>query len=188
MNRLDLKKCAPLWGIASVILLIAGCSGAPSGDSDPSAPRNTISTSDLKYSSMEEWVGALVQCMHDAGWTNVVATEVNWGIQDDTVTQEQQGAFNQSRSECEAQVGVAPNELSLTDDQIRLVYRHWVKQKACLEDLGYEISAPPSEDTFVAQAKADKVGAGWSPFAQITHMEGNLDEILQQCPQMPPGM
>lgn len=188
MNRHDLKRYACLSGVACAILTVAGCSGIPSADSDVPTSRNTISTSDLKYSSMEEWVGALVQCMHDAGWSNVVATEVNWGIQDDTVTKEQMGAFNQSRFECEAQVGVAPNELPLTDDQIRIVYHHWVKQKECLEDLGYEISAPPSEDTFVAQAKADKVGAGWSPFAQITPMEGDLDEVFQQCPQMPPGM
>lgn len=170
-------------------MFVTGCDrGSTIPASDTSASQGSVPASDLKYSSMEEWQGALVQCMHDVGWTNVVEAEANWGIEDNSLTMEQRGAFKESLADCESQVGVAPVDLPLTDDEIRLVYSHWIKQKECLEGLGYEISDPPSEDTFVAQAKAHKVGADWNPFAEVHVVDEDPNEVFRQCPQMPPGM
>lgn len=98
----------------------------------------------------------------------------------------QDSAYSAAINEC-----VATNHLPTTPDDALLapiVYRHWVKMKSCLQDLGYEVSEPPSEETFVAQY-VTPLADYWNPFEDLSTLTPEeFEEATAVCPQVPPEL
>lgn len=76
--------------------------------------------------------------------------------------------------------GLVPAPAELTEEQQRDRYDALVVVAACLETLGYTISAPPSVDSFV-----DSGGEVWHPYLDLPIALGPAQwaEANEQCPQ-----
>ena len=66
-----------------------------------------------------------------------------------------------------------------TEEELLDRYEFLLEMKTCLEAEGYDISEPPSRDSFV-----DAVGANWYPFAEIAPTdEAEWARLNERCPQ-----
>lgn len=74
-------------------------------------------------------------------------------------------------------------QLPPTDQQLRVIYDYFLDELIpCLRNEGYELSPPPSFETFRAEWPNT-----WDPYVELPEPKGfKKDEVLQKCPPRPP--
>jgi hypothetical protein len=164
-------------------LTLAACSSPATPEPSPSAATPTAGA--VQYSTMDGWVGAVVDCLHEAGWADVVASSEGPGIDNPTLPNDQVDVYDEARIACETAAGTAPNAAPLTDEQIRAQYQHLVKAASCITNEGYSTTEPPSEQTFVDDYVSGK--PTWSPFLELpkTLSQAEWEQLNVTCPQTP---
>lgn len=160
-------------GIVALLVMagvLAGCSSAEK------PPESTAT-------SIQAWTERVASCLVDKGWTDVVVGADGQSIQSDSLRASQREAFTRDRVACEDAAGFQPGSEAPTDDDLRAQYAALVDSAACLRDLGYETSDPPSVQVWVDSYRAGE--APWSPFTDIVPNVSpeEWDRIQRACPQ-----
>lgn len=196
-----------------VALLVTGCSGTepPAAPSDPAVTpgewdgpmsREEYLTELAEIHGIEDpppvevveeiapdadGLRLIAECYAEHGWP---ATFDGDGITIEGIPPEQQEAFDLDRYVCDAQYPVAEKYRSLSpEEHLRRWYAYLTTTYVpCVEALGYDISEPPTLETFLASG-----GQTWIPNAQVgdqTRARGeDFRSVDEQCPQqMPPEM
>lgn len=166
-----------------LIVLIGGCANATSNENPPkaSAPGGTPSAS---ATSMPQWLERVQTCLEEEGWEVSVDYEQN-GIAIDNLPTDQQAAYRAADEACEKAAGRAPNDVPMTAERAKEIFRHLIKAATCLEDEGYPSSEPPSESKFVDDYLSGN--PPWSPFLEVPDSisEDEWRALLRKCPQEP---
>lgn len=82
----------------------------------------------------------------------------------------------------------------MDDERWALLHEHYVSTAVdCIEDLGYEVSEPPSLEVYLAQSAE----ARWDPYGDVEQafvedaVENNrwesFNDLYDACPPEPPG-
>lgn len=139
----------------------------------------------IRFISQEEVPPVQARCLTEAGFPATLGTD---GTSYEVKTVEgQDEAFALASYVCSLQY---PTDLryaqALTRTQLRILYAHYRDQLApCLQEHGLEVSAVPSEETFV-----EGIASGtneWNPYLGL-ETDPRLDESLnKECPPMPPS-
>jgi hypothetical protein len=144
----------------------------------PTVPiATTQATEIVADTSGQEWLDSVFECLREAGWNANPTFDGGWTVD---VPPEHRPAFRTAQSACEAKVGPMPAVVPLTQEQIIHRYAYLLEMRACLINLGYEISEPPSLKEFV-----DTWATGpWSPYLDLP--TGPTPETERSCPQVEP--
>lgn len=89
---------------------------------------------------------------------------------------------------CTVQFPLDPSEYQPpTDEEMYFLYRYYLdEQIPCLEARGYDISAPPGFDDFLARWWA---GEMWAPYTEVEVSDfATLEDIQDACPPLPPEL
>ncbi|MEX2252351.1 MAG: hypothetical protein WD895_09850 [Acidimicrobiia bacterium] len=166
---------ASRWlGSAFVVIWVAACGSPGAGASD-----TTTSSPDANAPS--EYVERLVECLRrgggDVDWINPVtfSARPGHGMSDE--------AMRSLMSECKVQLGPAP-ERRTDPETARRVYSEYTKIYACLVNLGYTPSAPPSMDAFVEGFESGELG--WHPYNGLESQFESFAEQLRVEDECPP--
>jgi hypothetical protein len=122
----------------------------------------------------------LAACLRTWGWDAEVS-EDGESLTYDYADESNRREFGLNKRACDVVVPPPP-VVPLTDAEIRAVYRHFVKMRVCLADLGYATSEPPTEDEFVRTWATGP----WSPYLDLPGRA--LERVEDTCPQSPPGV
>jgi len=193
-----MRKDAPIAVLLLAVLAVSGCAESPSevgpvgGTSDweqfhaefPDVPKPE--TTVVRTVDPAEWASVIANCMHEAGFPDVVAEEdgsLSWeGL---TEQAEQLGL---AKYICLAQYPLDPKYTTKpTEEQIGKVYDYLtLVQVPCLEELGFEIPEPPSKTRFI-ETYLDS--PEWLPYAQVAGPDvpaEAYEQAVELCPQSPP--
>ena len=121
-----------------------------------------------------------VACMVDRGWP----VERSWYGGYETyasVPDEQQSQYLAAEKECAEQSGFDTANESLTDAQIRQLYRQEVEEHECLTDLGLESYEPPSEQVYLDTYLTEDWYFAMQP-AFDTLGSQRMIQVIAQCP------
>lgn len=176
-----------------VLALTAACSSGESAsdlDALPAASTTTPSASTQTPQDEErpvfegterEWLYALAECIEEGGFS-VSINEEQGSLEAANLPPEQNDAWNSHSEKCSMEVGV-PQVEELTEDQVRALFKDYLANAECLEGLGYEISDPPSRESWV---KSWDAGLNWLPYRDISEVVDNPAEwerVNEDCPQ-----
>lgn len=180
--------------LAVTTAVVGGCSVPPERaptDADVITPSGQTVTSSSSLppekvftGSGQEWEQALNECLTEAGWPlvdNGDGTSTWVGSEHDP-----QG-FNDAYAGCEAEVGVPPPPSEISDAQYATMYRYMVETRACLIDLGYTITEPPTVEQWTDDYRAsfESHRPPWLPWSEMPPVAPPAAE--EQCPQEPDG-
>ena len=138
----------------------------------------------IRLVALFEWPDVIAQCMNDAGYDNV--NSVDGGLEVRDVPEAQRSAMALAQFICEAQYPTDPKfNVPLNESQLSYLFDYLKnEQKPCLEEAGYTISDPPSEQKFIESYYNT---GGWSPYSELP--TGNtINEMESSCPQIPSGL
>ena len=137
----------------------------------------------------EEATAGYVACMHNAGWTDVQATE--GGIESGEVPPGQWASWGLANYTCEAQNmhrPVAP----MDEDAIERLYDHQVDYVIpCLEDMGHPVLGFPSKETFVDRYFAERsytLATAMAGLSDADRIRMGTDDPDVQCHAFPEGL
>lgn len=139
----------------------------------------------VRFIEPDEYGRVHAECMREQGFD--AEETFDGGVSYDAVPPDQAGAQQQALYRCQVQYPVHPRFTQpLTEDQIRLVYDHFVGFLVdCLTDEGYEVPAAPSWETFLADYHSQ--GGAWHPYDAVEPTsDAEWQEINEKCPQNPP--
>lgn len=165
-----------------LVVLFAGCSEAAPDRTPDSATTTDISPD--RVAEVVAWEQAQVRvrtCLQDKGFDVPVAADGEWEL---NVPAGEDGVdrARQALGECR-EIAEVPEPIPLTDGEMRTMYQLLVASHTCLEELGYPLEDPPSEETFVAIYELSQSGqspeAPWSPYVEIEV----TTTIESACPQ-----
>lgn len=191
-SRQHLARLAALTLIA-VAPLTAGCTGEQTGadlEALPSSPPASTSPSPQEESrsifdgTQREWLYAYAGCMEDGGFA-VKVNEEQGNFDSVDLPPEQYDAWNSHMEKCGQKVG-DPKIDELTDAQVRDHFDDYLATANCLEELGYEISEPPSRESWV---KSWDTALNWMPHGEVSDVIDDPSEwerVNQECPQPQP--
>lgn len=180
--------------VVAVLGLAAGGCGQPQDSRDNAQPKGSTATPrqgnqggvvelpDEDYPTFDggfvEYFYALDACLERAGFSaEVDPDEPSLEVSDPGPGQH--GALTQAEEACEQEIGV-PQVEPPNEPEIRAFYRALLESKRCLEDLGYEISDPPSEDAFVESYTTGP----WHPYSDVPDVsEAEWERLNRECPQ-----
>lgn len=122
----------------------------------------------------------MAKCLNEAGYPD--AASANGALVSNNVPPEQRSSFALSRFICQSMYPTDPKyNRPFSDHQLRVLYAYRVNElKPCLEELGHEISDPPSEQGFIE--KYARTG-GWDPMLDLG--PGKLADADKVCIQLP---
>ncbi|WP_157000939.1 hypothetical protein [Agromyces laixinhei] len=135
----------------------------------------------VRFIQPNEWATSIAECMAADGFN---ARAENGGLILENAD-EQRSATSVAQYICEARFPVeAIYYQALNESQLRYLYHYQTTDlRPCLEAEGYEISNPPSFDTYFENYSRN---GGWLPYAEIPgNMQPSLEEL---CPQLPQGL
>ena len=190
-----------------VALLVTGCSGTepPAAPSDPAVPpgewdgpmsREEYLTELAEIHGIEDpppveivqeiaqdddGLRLIAECYAEHGWPSTFDGD---GIVTEGIPPEQQEAFDLDRYICNASYPVAERYRSLSPQEHLSRWYAYLLQTyvPCVEALGYEISEPPTLETFLASG-----GSQWIPneevFRQSQAQDEDFTRVEEQCPQ-----
>lgn len=186
------RRIALVVGILG--LAAAGCS-QPQDSRDVDQPRNdatapqvdnsdgTVELPDEDYPTFEgdyiEYFYAFAACLERAGFSAEVdpsepSLEVGY------VAEDQVEAYKAADEACLREIGEPQPPDPPSEAEIRAFYDELLETKGCLEDLGYEISEPPSEDAFVESY----LTGPWHPYSDVGDVsEAEWERLNRECPQ-----
>ncbi len=126
----------------------------------------------------DEFTVALADCLTTKGWKTVIVESAEGfiGFEIPGLTGDQNDEFMAADRACRGEIGVIdsnPDPMA-----IRAHFRHLLWAKDCLENLGYEISEPPSVQVFV-----ESLGAAWSPHDDLSPGQEGWVAANRACPQ-----
>ena len=155
-----------------MLIVLAGCVPGTSG-----AQPATTTTADPPLDTSFEGASLVAECMHAKGVeVNVVdGPTAGWEYDNRVVTESE---FDSARQECTQEL-VASNQIRLAAERdLGAVYHALVEARQCLEDLGFVISSPPSEETWI-----ETQGATWNPLDELHGRltRGELADVHEQC-------
>lgn len=106
-----------------------------------------------------------------------------------TFPNDQGEAFDVAFYTCSAQYPIEDKYLAPpTEEQLRILHDYWAGEVVpCLGELGLDIPAPPSFETFLASSGS---AGQYTPSGQLYDLnisEQAVDAALKQCPENPPA-
>ena len=128
----------------------------------------------------EELPALVAQCMNDSGF----AADSSGTI---TVPSDQTDSLNLAYYTCYAKYPIDEKYLQPLDaDQRRYIYGYWVASEIpCLAGLGYDIPAPPSEQTYLDSIGTSDEYVVSSQLYKLGLSACVVDAALAKCPEMP---
>lgn len=115
--------------------------------------------------TLSQLTGELIfTCMRDAGWNNLVLGAD--GSVGGHVPPDQSAKYDADQSSCQAKALKAYPPVQMSDRAIRERYALELKTRECLIGQGYDISEPPSEQTWVEQFRDSAKGL-WLPYWEV---------------------
>lgn len=179
--------------LVAMAALTAGCAGEET-ETDlealpPPTPVSSSSSSEegtrpIFDGTKREWLYAYAGCMEDGGFA-VKVNEEQGNFDSVDLPPEQYDAWNSHMEKCGQAVG-NPKFEELTDAQVRAHFDDYLVTATCLEELGYEISEPPSRESWV---KSWDTALIWSPYREASDVIDDPSEwerVNQECPQPQP--
>ncbi len=162
------------WSRSVVSLLLVGATIA----TGCSASRGTQADTTVPSAQLEQDAARLyASCMAERGY--VVELDGRGGSRFDIPAGQEAGA-TAADEVCSAKASavLGPPRVP-TAEELLDRYEFLLEMKTCLEAEGYDISEPPSRDSFV-----DATGANWYPFAEIAPTdEAEWSRLNERCPQ-----
>lgn len=152
-----------LVAVAVAVLLVAGCSAAPSTDAS--------GIDDLMTS--EEDLGLLAACLRDRGWS----AELENGAITVDVPQAQKTAYEADNLECLREIGIDP-DAPLSESDYESIYAWHVDIAECLEGAGLPTPDVPSYEVF----RSTYDSAPWIPWSEIQGPD--YDRAADACPML----
>lgn len=154
------RGCAMLAAIA--LAAAASCASR----SDPLAPDGESSSSQdeadrvAEAQTQAEYMDRMFDCLRDQG------LEVNEDVEPPEV---EATGFEVAIAACEAMLGPPPATAPLTDEEITSIFEQLNDAAICLEATGYDISNPPSLETFIEVYRLSFEGGpmAWDPFSEV---------------------
>jgi hypothetical protein len=122
-------------------------------------------------------------CMQEAGWSNLVLDAD--GSISGHVPVEQSAKYDADQAACQAKAAKAYPPAPMSDRAIRERYALEVQTRECLIGQGYDISEPPSEQTWVEQFSNSSKGLWlpyWEIFTQSKLNAGAVAALKVKCP------
>lgn len=139
----------------------------------------------VRFIDPAEFGRVLAQCVRDQGFQ--AEETFDGGVTYEPVPDDQVLALEEAIYRCDVAYPVHPRYLvPLNQEQIRKTYDYWVTEVApCLTAEGYDVSEPPSWETFLASHNTSEA---WTPYAQVDpSSEVEWRRINEACPQhLPP--
>jgi len=194
-------------GVLAAVLLLTGCTSAapdvfePEGFTPeqyqdavwnsimgayPDAERPDVEV--VRVISNADFADIFTACMLDQGFEVEVFQDTSFSAD---VPEAQQEAFAMAMYTCEAMYP-RPFLLTVPDDEHtgRVLYAYYTDELIpCLEDLGYTIEAPPSEQVYLQNLDTAQ---RYDPYASLVGNGGiGMDEwnaANEQCPQRPAAL
>src|SRR3990170_488054 len=167
---------------------------APAGGPPASAQTDATPTPTPRpYTGAEnEYLPQLAACLREAGW-DAVADPSGDRMYVGPAPADQPTALVADRLACEQQIGTPPTPRPLSEAEIRARWLYLLTARECLIGLGYAISEPPDEDTFVRSWQNTTVNAAgltedapWSPYSDLPDAgPASWLEANRVCPQLP---
>ena len=165
-----------LMAIALLGVCVA-CSADTDVTETPHEPSEAISATDADGTqSLSERTEVIAGCLRDEGLAVEVTYEAGTAgfTYDNRIVSnelfDEKFAVCQQQLEAEGAIGPPP---SGDPAYLASVYRKLVDAARCLEEAGYEIPPPASEDAWV-----ESRGAAWNPFDEIARADG-LDSAAE---------
>lgn len=158
----------------------------PAGGPPASAQSDATPTPRLYTGAENEYLPQLAACLREAGW-DAVADPSGDSMYVSAAPPDQRAALVADQLACEQQIGTPPTPRPLSDAEIRARYQYLLTARECLMGLGYEISQPPDENTFVRtwlNAEGLTTDAPWSPYNDLPDA-ANWEAANRACPQLP---
>lgn len=136
----------------------------------------------VRWIKPEEYALTLIGCLREEGFPADFTSD-GTGVDTSSVPAEQASALELASYTCSARYSVDPRySTPFNDEQLGILYDYLVESYVpCVEELGYDISDPPTREVFAATAAAE----GWFPQAEIASMNGDLSEAERECPTYP---
>jgi hypothetical protein len=142
----------------------------------------------IRFVSSEEMPQAISACLTEQGFTASDASdEFGPAVQASSPAGQEQ-ALAIAWYECDASYPIDPVLTQpLSDEEIRYLYAYNVSVLVpCLADEGYQVSDPPSEQTYLEEFGTP---GAWIPYAEISPSSAEeLARLGDACPQNPTGL
>jgi hypothetical protein len=169
----------PTWATIGLVILLAGCGGTATGDSNTS-PRSTPPSPHASTAApdMNAPMAALRDCVADAGFAATLLPDLTLEVQQ-SLSQSKAAAERIIR-ECEDKViadgRYPPPPAPPTQAELLAQYAALHDLKTCLEKQGFTIAEPVSIDQFL-----ETKGAAWHPYSSLP--PDAFARAEETCPQ-----
>jgi hypothetical protein len=122
----------------------------------------------------------MVRCLSAKGWD--VQRTADGGF-DAKIPVAQTSRYNADREACKARFGYN-DELSVTPEMAGHFYDRLVAAAECLRRLGYDISDPPSRQSYVETLVGGAL-PDWTPYYELMELAGPVEfqQAQAACPQ-----
>lgn len=170
MARDALTRGIVVLAAVTLAVAVASCSSLD----DPSSTSSESSSEGGTYrvgeaQTQAEYMDRMFDCLRDQG------LDVNEEIDPPEV---EANGFEDAIAACETLLGPPPAPTPLTEEEITSIFEQLLDAAVCLEATGYDISSPPSLETFIEMYRLSFEGGpmAWDPFSEI---QGEVPS----CPQ-----
>ena len=177
-------------GAVTIVVLAAlnACSTSPVGgvstpnDSTGTTP-TTLSAQDSEFiqPDSEEALLFMKKCVEEQGW---IVEDISGGIHIKYRPEQQVEAAAAIRECSKQSLGLAPGETvpPPSDRQVRDYYQALVNARECLEARGFDLSDPPTLDSYL-----EKGIGSWDPYGEVLTSPGmgpsEFNTLTRKCPQ-----
>lgn len=153
------------------------------------APEGASLVDVVRIVDAQGWPTAQTSCLAEAGFSAQPIPGSGYEILGE-IPPDQVEALRLASWSCKWQYPIDPRRNdSLDRGQAQALYAHLVDVTApCIEQLGYRVPEPPSEDAWLASYLAAQ--ERWDPVAAVaTGLSSDaFDQIMEQCPAEPDGL
>lgn len=135
----------------------------------------------VSASDHNSWASFMVPCMEQNGWKLRVVSERE--IEPQGVNAEQAAVYQQDLDACNSTYEAAHPPPSVNAESVSGLYKQELVTMACLQKLGIQVDAPPSEQAYVDEYLSQKFSS-WSAYAHVgEHAAMPFAEVEKKCPQ-----
>lgn len=169
------------------LVLATACSEDTEGAYDSNVPVASPEHGEYLATALNELTQAIVSCLADHGIA-ATATE-DGGVEVDTAPGEDPTPIFELQQECERDLvaaGRIPPPSQPTREYFEGAYAYNLTLKGCLEAEGFEISDPPSLETYIDSYMNPASEGAWAPYNDISLSgvgSARWEELNRICPQ-----